>query len=653
MNTYKIFFVITLFSISNLFSQEYSLKSPDGKISVKIQHNNRLQYSFSFNDQQLTDKCEIALNIDGKEYPTKDSRIIESKLNVIDETFHPLVPLKSSVVLDNCNELVLTYDDNIDVVFRAYNNGFAYSIITHFENPIKIFDEIVKVNFADDYSILFPEEKGFISHFESSYKHLKINEINDEQFCSLPALVECKNGVKIGLTESGLSDYPNLFYKGTSANGLASTFPKVPLIIEPTKSLDRDEKVVEEADYIATTKGSRKFPWRIFMISENDKELISNQLVYLLSDENVLKETSWIKPGKVAWDWWNALNIYGVDFEAGINTKTYKYYIDFASKYGVEYIVLDEGWSESTTNIIKGNAQININELVEYGKQKNVGIFLWVLWKPLNENLEAVLDQYKEWDVKGVKVDFMQRADQWMVNYYEKVLSESAKRHLLVDFHGAFKPAGFQRKYPNFISNEGVKGLENGKWSNEITPDHDCTLPFTRMLAGAMDYTPGAMINSEENNFREIYTKPMSQGTRAHQIALYIIFESPLQMLADNPSNYYSNESSTQFISKIPTIWDDTYVIDGKVGDYVIMARKLNDIWYIGAITDWSERDIEIKLDFLDDNTYMAEYALDGINANKYASDIKFDTKKVKKGEYIKVHLAKGGGFAAILTPLN
>ncbi|MCB0753684.1 MAG: glycoside hydrolase family 97 catalytic domain-containing protein, partial [Ignavibacteriae bacterium] len=297
------------------------------------------------------------------------------------------------------------------------------------------------------------------------------------------------------------------------------------------------------------------------------------------------------------------------------------------------------------------NENINIEELISYGNQKNVGVILWLLWKPLNNNLEEALDTYKEWGVKGIKVDFMQRADQWMVNYYERVLNEAAKRHLIVDFHGAFKPAGLARKYPNYISNEGVKGLENAKWSEDITPSYDCTLPFTRMLAGFMDYTPGAMINSEEDNFRIIFTKPMSQGTRAHQIALYVIYESPLQMLSDNPSNYLANETSTKFISQIPTTWEETQVIEAKVGEYIIIARKKNNNWYIGGITNWQEREFEIPLNFIGEGTYTVKIAQDGINANKYASDINFENKSITKNDLLKIKMAKGGGYSAILIP--
>ncbi|MFZ1291390.1 MAG: glycoside hydrolase family 97 protein [Melioribacteraceae bacterium] len=651
----KMFYFTIIFSvmIQTYFSQNYELKSPNSKLTAKIVNNQGLKYSFSFSKINLVEDAEISINIDEKEYPLLNSKVVNFKNTIIDEIINSTVPTKSLQVKNNCNELILIFRENIWVVFRAYDNGFAYRIITDLSKPVKIFNENVNIKFAGNNSIYFPEEESFISHFERNFKYLKINEISEKQFCSLPALVECDNNIKIGITESGLSNYPNLFLKGNSSKNLKGTFPKYVLESKQADNSDRNEIITKEADYIAEIKGSKDLPWRIFMISENDKELLENQLVYILSDESAIKETSWIKPGKVAWDWWNANNIYSVDFKSGINTQTYKYYVDFASKYNLDYIILDEGWSKTSTNILEPSDEINIEELIKYGKEKNVGVILWVLWKPLDSVLDEALNKYKEWGAKGIKVDFMQRADQVMVNYYEKVLIEAAERHLLVDFHGAFKPAGLVRKFPNYISNEGVKGLENCKWSEEITPDFDCTLPFTRMLAGPMDYTPGAMNNSEEKNFRIIFEKPMSQGTRAHQIALYVIYESPLQMLADNPSNYYANQTSTEFISKIPTTWDETIPLDGKVGDYVLMARKKDNVWYIGAITDWTERDFEIKLDFINNIDFNIEIAKDGINAGRFASDIKFESKKVKNGDILKIHLVKGGGFAAILKPIQ
>ena len=356
-----------------------------------------------------------------------------------------------------------------------------------------------------------------------------------------------------------------------------------------------------------------------------------------------------LKPGKVAWDWWNWNNIYGVDFRAGINTETYKYYIDFASKYGIEYVILDEGWYK-LGNLLNVVPEINVEELVTHGKAKNVGIILWVIWKTLDDQLEEALDQFVKWGVKGIKVDFMQRDDQWMVNYYYKIAREAAKRHLVVDFHGAYKPTGLIRTYPNVLTSEGVRGLENSKWSkDDPSPGHNVTIPFIRMLAGPMDYTPGAMINATTEQFQPIFNRPMSQGTRCHQLAMYVVYESPLQMLCDSPSNYLRELECMEFLSRVPTVWDDTRVLDAKIGEYILLARKSGNDWYVGAMTNWTARELEVDFSFLDAGNYNIEIYQDGINADRNAMDYKKVVRTVAKNEKLNIHLAPGGGWIARL----
>ena len=373
-------------------------------------------------------------------------------------------------------------------------------------------------------------------------------------------------------------------------------------------------------------------------------------MVYQLSSPQAIDETDWIKPGKVAWDWYNANNLRKVDFKSGLNTPTYKYYIDFASKYNLEYIILDEGWSQSTTEILTSNPDINLHEIIDYGKSKGVGVILWVLWKPLLSNLEEILNTYATWGVAGIKVDFMQRADQQMVNIFEEIAKVAAKNRLIVDFHGCFKPNGLQRTYPNVLTFEGVKGNENHKWSAQITPEHNLTLPFTRMVAGPMDYTPGAMRNANRKNFAPSFERPMSLGTRCHQLAMYIIYESPLQMLCDSPSEYLNEPEIPAFLSKIPTIWDQTIILDASVSEFILSARRSGNNWYIAAMTNHFSRNLDIVLDFLPDGEYNMEIMSDGINADRHAEDYRYEVKKVNNNTKMKIHLAAGGGFAAILT---
>ncbi len=401
------------------------------------------------------------------------------------------------------------------------------------------------------------------------------------------------------IAESGLRDYPGMWMRTGGGNVLVAVFPHYPLESKLKPGSDRNMPVTKSADFIAKTSGTRSFPWRILVLAKTDADLLTNQLVYQLAEPQQLADTSWIHPGKVAWDWWNANNLYGVDFRAGINTQTYKYYIDFAAKMGLDYIILDEGWYK-LGDLMSVAPDVNVPELVEYGRQKNVGIILWVVWKTLDDQLQPALDQFEKWGVAGIKVDFMQRSDQWMVNYYWKIAAEAAKRKLLVDFHGAYKPAGLRRAYPNVITREGVMGLEHDKWSADVTPGYDLILPFIRNAVGPMDYTPGAMNNAQPKNFRAIFDRPMSMGTRAHQVAMYVVYLSPLQMLADSPSQYLKESECAKFISRIPTTWDATIPLQASIGEEIAVARKHGKTWYIGAMTNEKARELNLDLSFLD-----------------------------------------------------
>ncbi len=456
---------------------------------------------------------------------------------------------------------------------------------------------------------------------------------------------------KVLFTETALHNYPGMFLRGNLNNTLDATYPKYILKLHNSeKRPDRTEIIDEEAAYIAKINGAMEFPWRVFIISDDDRAFVESNLAYQMARPQVISDTKWIKPGKVAWDWYNANNIFGVNFKSGINTATYKYYIDFASKNNLEYIIIDEGWTKTTTNLLEMNPEIDIKELIKYGNEKNVGIILWVLWKPLDQNTDEILKLYQSWGAKGVKVDFMQRNDQYMVETYEKIAKKCAENKLIVDFHGAFKPSGLRREYPNVVNYEGVKGTENHKWSKDITPEHNVTLPFIRMVAGPMDYTPGAMSNEHEKFHSINFNRPVSIGTRAHQVAMYVVYESPLQMLCDNPSVYYREQETVNFISQIPTVWEETKVLHAKVGDYIIVARKNGNNWYIGGMTDAAAREFEVDLSFLDGGDYNMQVYKDGINVDMFAQDYKVETSKVNKSNKVMATMSKGGGWSAILT---
>lgn len=641
-------FVLLLIINLNLSAKQYLVTSPNGKTEVSVTVDEVVKWSASYLETALFSNNEINLQLANKTLGEKP-RVISAKTKSFAFEEISVVPVKSKMVKSEYNELYLKIRGDYSIVFRVYNEGIAYRFETRFKDEITVVNEKADINLASDFSVLFPEEDKLISHYERLYVDEKASEIGKGRFCSLPALLKAENNIKIGITEADLYDYPCLFLNAEEGISFSSKFPEVVLEAEATqRGADRNQIIKKEADYIAKTSGKRTFPWRVFMLSENDAELLENQMVYSLSRPTTLENTAWIKPGQVAWDWWNDNNIYGVDFESGLNTETYKYYIDFAAKFGLEYIILDEGWSLTTTNLLKPNNNLDLEELISYAESKNVGVILWLLWGPLDRDMETILDQFKAWGAKGIKVDFMQRADQEMVNFYEKAARECAKRELLVDYHGAFKPAGLRKAYPNIVNYEGLKGMENNKWSDVITPKHDVTLPFTRMLAGPMDFTPGSMLNAQNRDYDVSWSNPMSMGTRAHQVAMYVIYEAPLQMLSDNPSNLYKEAETVEFISRIPTVWDETVGLDGKVGEYVAVARKKDNVWYIGAMTNWDERELEIDLLFLDEGEYEIEIFRDGVNANKSARDYKLLTQEVNKSDKLNVKLAKGGGWTAI-----
>jgi alpha-glucosidase len=646
----KLFIVIIVCLIPVLMlpqlsdAKEYNLFSPDKKIEVRINVDDKIFFSVYYDGNELISPSSVSLKLGDGTILGKNPLVFNIQERTVENAIYPVIRQKSEKIIDHYNELKCVFKRNYSLVFRAYNNGVAYRFLTDFNGDIKIISEEISFNFSMNDTIYFPQEESFMSHNERLYKRLLLNQITPGSFCSLPVLVKKFNGIHVLVTEADLEDYPGLWLEVNEGYTLSGILPG--FVLEEEQINDRDVKVAKYADFIAQTKGKRSYPWRVMAIAENDGDLILNQLVYLLSKPLQLEETSWIKPGKVAWDWWNALNIYGVDFESGANTETYKYYIDFASKYGIEYIILDEGWYE-LGNVLSINPDIDIEELLSYARDRKVGIILWVIWRTLDNQLEDALNQYEEWGVKGIKVDFMQRDDQKVVNYYRKIAREAAKRKMLVDFHGSYKPSGLRRAYPNVITREGVRGLEHCKWSDLFIPGHEVTIPFIRMVAGPMDYTPGAMVNAQRQNFRPIFTRPMSMGTRCHQLAMYVVYESPLQMLADNPSNYLKEPECMEFLEKVPTVWNETIVLHAKVARYIVIARRNNDEWYVGAMTDENPREFTLDFSFLDSGEYMIDIYQDGINAHRYASDYKKITSRITQNQKIIIKLAPGGGWVA------
>jgi alpha-glucosidase len=638
-----------LFCAGTVMSQSsYDLRSPDNRVEIRIRTAERVKYDVLFKGNVLLQDCTLSLNVEHQVLGVTP-KVVSAKKDSHDQIEVPVVRQKFAKIRDHYNELRLTMQGGYAVVFRAYNEGAAYRFETSLaQAQVKIYGEESAFNFTRDSVVYYPQEDSFFSHNERKYLPQRLSEIAPEFLGSLPAVVDVGSGTKVAIAESDVEDYPGLWLRGTSGPGLKATFEPYPLKTKLER--DRDLKVVEAADYIAVTSGTRTFPWRVLGIAEKDGYLITNQILWLLQKPSQLQDTSWIKPGKVAWDWWNDWNLDGVDFKAGVNTQTYKYYIDFAAKYGLPYIILDEGWYK-LGNVLEVVPDLNMEELAAYAKQKNVGLILWLVWNSFDDKMMPAFDQYEKWGVKGLKIDFMQRNDQLLIDYYYKVCKEAAKRKMLVDFHGAQRPATMTRTWPNLINTEGVRGMEWSKWSADAEPEHNVTLPFTRMFLGPLDYTPGAMRNATKATFAAINQQPMALGTRCHQLAMYVVFEGPLQMLADTPSNYLREPEAMEFLSAVPTEWDETKVLDAKIADYVLIARRNGRDWYVGAMGDWTARDLDVDLSFLPEGSFTMDAYQDGINADHNASDYKKTSSKVSKATKIKIHLAPGGGWAARIHP--
>lgn len=628
---------------SLVFAENYTVNSPDSRITVNVETGTNTTYSVTFHGKVILNPSPISMTFDNGTVIGRNMEVKKVERFTQNQVLKPVVRQKSEQIIDHYNEMVLDAD-RYKLYFRVYNDGLAYRFHTDFPDSLKVLNEEVTYCFPEDYNTLFPEERSMLSAQQPLFKPMKLSEIGTDRFCSTPILIKVDENARIFISESDLESYPGMFLRKQGKNELAGKFAAVSL--EDYKTDDRQIFPTKRADYIARVNGTRNYPWRAMIVAENDANLITNQLIYKLAPE-ANGDYSWVRPGKIAWDWYNALILTGVDFKCGINNDTYKYYIDFASKYGIEYVVIDDGWSEAW-DVTKTIPEINMEELVAYGKKKNVDLILWVSWAPFREKIDEAFDKFSQWGIKGIKMDFMNRDDQEMVDFYYEVARKAAAHKMLVDFHGAYKPTGWLRTFPNVLTSEGVAGLENHKWGSFVTPKHNVTLPFTRMVAGPMDYTPGAMINFHEKDHKIWFNLPASVGTRCHQLGMYVVYESPLQMLADSPSNYYREPVCMEFLSQVPVVWDETRVLKASVGEYVIVARRHGDAWYIGGMAGEKGQKFEIDLDFIKGNKTLT-YWEDGVNVDMNANDVARRTRKVKQGDKITITMYDGGGYAAVI----
>ena len=576
---------------------------------------------------------------------------------------------KKSVVKDEYNCITISFKNGIGVEFRVYNDGAAYRFLINRNIVSEITSETAEFCFAGDYPAFVPyvnDNRGgerYCYSFESYYDEQPLSEMFKDSLAITPLAVCLPDGMKAIIMDAGVEDYPGMMLVKGNGNMLKATFAPYPLEQE-VGGYDRLNLVpTKRAGFIAKVDSKRTLPWRAIVITERDADILNCDMALRLAPECRIKDISWIRPGKVAWDWWNNTNVSGVDFLSGMNTDTYLYYIDFASQNNIEYIIIDEGWSGKESLMEALNQEIDLQRLIAYGQKKGVGIILWSSWRNLigSNSLndisvtDAVMKYYADMGIKGFKVDFFDRDDQQAVASAYQIAARAARYHLVLDYHG-LKPFGIQRAYPNIFNFEGVKGLENSKWEPRLgdgplhnQPRYDVTIPYLRMLAGPMDYTPGAMMNAMKDSFFGNNNHPMSQGTRVHQMAMYTVFEAPLQMLADSPTKYMQNQECTDFIAQIPTTFDETIALDGRLGDYIVIARRKGTTWYIAALTDWTPRDFTITLPFLSAGEHKAEVFADGKNAMKEATDYRHYSEIVTNNDSLQLHLSSGGGWTAII----
>ena len=649
-----------------LFAQkQYGVVSPDGRLCLQVTVAESLSYTLSHDKACLIADSRIAVETGTVEYG-KNFRVRKAVRRHIDEVF-PTPVYKRSFERDLCNELRLIGRDGYDLVLRAYDDGAAWRFVPTGKKDVTIYSETVEFNFGQDRSAYIPYvkktgdfDKQFFNTFENVYAHTPVSEWRKGQLAFLPVLVEMPAGKKICITESGLENYPGMYLLGDGSSTLRGVFAPYPKKMrqgshDPSVTIGgHNQVVVEREEYIARCKAGSNLPWRVIAVSTEDSQLLDNNLVYKLARPQVEADFSWVRPGMVAWDWWNDRNLTGVDFEAGVNNETYKYFIDFASRNGIAYVVLDDGWYDR----MAGDAfavvpEINLPELISYADAKGVSLMLWVGYYVFQKDMERIISEYAAMGIKGFKLDAIGRDDQLMNEFYVRAAQIALENKVILDFHGGAKPTGLNRTYPNVLNFEGVHGLEqlkNPSYSCDLV-DYDVTFPFIRSINGPVDYTQGAMRNGTRESYRAVWSEPMSQGTRCRQLAEYVVFESPLNMLCDSPSNYIREQECTDFITSVPTVWAETVVIDGRIGEYETIARKASDgSWYVGSLASWSGRRCALELSFLPEGRYRAEIFRDGINASRNATDYKHEFTEVSSSDVLSIDIAPGGGYVIRLV---
>lgn len=646
MKTLRLFSVIllSLACISGYAQKKITAQSPDGQTKVSVTLSDRIYYDVESHNETLLNQSVIGMQLRDKTLGVNPVLKKKSVRNV-NETVTPLFPLKFSQVENNYTLLTLDMKGGYAVEFRVYNDGVAFRMKTSLQGEIEVMQENTVFQLTDACDLVLQQPNRFKTGCEEEYTIVKSSEWKKEdKMTELPVLIMGKNQ-KILLSEFDLVSYPGLFLKGNGDNSLSAIQPKNPLEYEDDG--DRKQRILKEADYIAKTDGTRTFPWRYMLITQEDGRLAENTMPMRLAQKCQLDDTSWIKPGQTCWDWLNGMP-YGPDvtFKAGINLDTYKYFVDFASRNGIKYIIMDEGWALDTRDPYTTNPEVNLPELISYAKSKDVGIFVWLPWLTVEHHMD-LFEKFEEWGIVGTKIDFMDRQDQWMIDYYDRVAKEAAEHHIMVDFHGAFHPSGLEYRYPNVLTYEGVRGME---FNGDCTPANSIWIPFIRGAVGPMDYTPGPMICYQPEYHHGNRPYCTGVGTKAYHLAAFVLLESHLQMLMDNPCRYDSWPDCRDFITSVPVNWDETRVLAAEAGEYIVMAKRRGDKWFIGGITNDNHREIDVTLDFLPEGQQMEMTSfVDGVNADVMAMDYRMEQTSVNKDTKLHIRMVRNGGFAAAI----
>ena len=619
-------------------------KSPSGQTSVSVTLSERIYYDVVSHGETLLQQSVIGMTLRDKALGDKP-QLKKKSVRAVKETVTPLLPLKYSQVENNYTLLTLDMKGGYAVDFRVYDDGVAWRMRTSLPGEIEVMQENTVFQLAEACDLVLQQPGGFKTSCEENYSFVKSNEWKaDDRMTELPVLIMGKTQ-KLLLSEFDLVSYPGLFLKGNADNSLSAIQPKTPLEYEDQG--DRSQRILKEADYIAKTSGTRTFPWRYLLITQEDGRLAENTMPMRLAQKCQIDDTSWIKPGQTCWDWLNGIP-YGADvtFKSGINLDTYKYFVDFASRNGVPYIIMDEGWALNTRDPYKTNPEVNLPELIRYAKAKNVGIWVWLPWLTVEHNMD-LFQKFEEWGIVGTKIDFMDRQDQWMVDYYDRVAKEAAKHHIMIDFHGAFHPSGLEYRYPNVLTYEGVRGME---YNGSCTPKNSLWFPFLRNAVGPMDYTPGSMLCYQPEDYHGNRPICPGVGTKVYNMAVFVLFESNLQMLMDNPCRYDKWPDCRDFLTSVPVNWDETRVLAAEAGQYIVTAKRKGDKWFIGGITNDKERELDVTLSVLPEGkSFQMTSFVDGVNANRMAMDYRQEKATVNKGTKLHIKMARNGGFAATI----